>query len=367
MRTKALIVDDVEMNRALLCEIMKDNFDTLEAADGEEALSVLDRLQQEIAVVLLDIIMPKMDGFEVLEKMKALGYLDKIPVLFITGDTSEEAELRGFELGISDLIRKPFKPTQAKKRVNNIVERFTYKNFLEDKVDEQTHALQEQNQILIEQKRRLEEGNVKIIDVLGTVVEYRNLESGEHIKRVKGFTEILAKYVMQNYPEYGLTEEKVAVIASASALHDIGKIAIPDNILLKPGKLTEEEFEYMKTHTTRGYEILSNIEGIWDDEYRKVGCEICRYHHERYNGKGYPDHLIGEEIPISAQIVSVADVYDALVSKRVYKSAFEKEQAFQMILDGKCGVFSPKLMECFKSAKEEFEGFATSISVPHIL
>ena len=212
--------------------------------------------------------------------------------------------------------------------------------------------------MLKEQAKKLEESNEKIIDILGTVVESRNLESGEHIKRVKGLTGVLALQVMADYPEYGLDEQKVEAIVAASSLHDVGKISIPDHILLKPSRLTEKEFEYMKLHTTKGCEILDKIEGIWDEEYKEMSYEICRYHHERYDGKGYPDHLEGEQIPISAQIVSIADVYDALVCERVYKKAFPKDIAFHMIMNGECGVFSPKLLECFQKVKNEFERIA---------
>lgn len=184
------------------------------------------------------------------------------------------------------------------------------------------------------------------------------LESGQHIERVKGYTKLLAEQLMKDYPEYGLTSDKVSVITSASALHDIGKIAIPDAILMKPGKLTQEEFEYMKSHTTKGGEILNSIKNVWDEEYGKVSYEICRHHHERYDGRGYPDGLKGEQIPLSAQIVSIADVYDALVNERVYKSAFPKEKAFQMIVTGECGVFSPKLLDCFWNARRAFERLA---------
>lgn len=208
------------------------------------------------------------------------------------------------------------------------------------------------------QAEKLQQSNVKIIDILGTVVEYRNLESGEHINRVKGFTKILAERLMEEYPEYGLTPKSVEMISSASALHDIGKIAIPDHILLKPGRLTEEEFDYMKSHTTRGCDILNSIEGVWDDSYGKLSYDICRHHHERYDGKGYPDGLKGEEIPIAAQIVSVADVYDALVTERVYKGAYTKDEAFHMIVNGECGVFSPKLLECFRHVRKDFEALA---------
>ncbi len=184
------------------------------------------------------------------------------------------------------------------------------------------------------------------------------MESGQHIKRVKGFTKLLAERLMKDYPEYGLDKKKIEVIVAASSLHDIGKIAIPDNILLKPARLTVEEFECIKSHTTKGCDILDCIEGIWEDDYRKVSYEICRHHHERYDGKGYPDGLKGDEIPISAQIVSVADVYDALVCERVYKDAIPKAEAFHMIINGACGLFSPKLMECLRNVREEFEQLA---------
>ena len=362
MRTKILIVDDMEINREILCQIFEKEYETLQAEDGEYAIELLERYADEIAVVLLDVIMPKKDGFEVLKVMNDRGWIDKIPALFITGDTSMAVEVQGFEHGISDFIRKPFEAPVIKKRVKNIVELFASRNELQKKVESQTHILREQYTRLEEQAQKLESSNMQMIDILGTVVEHRNLESGQHIKRVKGFAKLLAQKVMETYPEYGLDAHQVEVISQASALHDIGKIAIPDNILLKPGRFTEEEFERMKTHTTEGCEILNQIEGIWDEEYRKVSYEICRYHHERYDGRGYPDGLKGEEIPISAQIVSVADVYDALVSERVYKNAISKEDAFHMILDGKCGAFSPKLMQCFRELKADFEALADELN-----
>lgn len=188
------------------------------------------------------------------------------------------------------------------------------------------------------------------------------MESGEHIRSVKEYTRILGECFREDYPEYNLSEQDIDIIVSASALHDIGKIAIPDSILLKPGRLTPDEYEYMKSHTVRGCEILDTIKHIWDENYAKVSYEICRYHHERYDGKGYPDNLVGDQIPISAQLVSVADVYDALVSERCYKEAFDKEEAFHMIINGECGVFSPKLMEVFRKVKDKFEKIASEQS-----
>ena len=228
-----------------------------------------------------------------------------------------------------------------------MIELYYTKRHLEEMVELQTKVLRKQ----AEELRHM---NDHIIDVMSNVVEFRNLESGDHVKRVKTFTNILAKYVAKAYPEYGLDENMINIITSAAALHDVGKIVISDGILLKPGKLTDEEFEVMKSHTTRGCEILEMLGEIQQGEYGRISYEICRHHHERYDGRGYPDHLKGEEIPIAAQIVSVADVYDALVHKRVYKAAFTPDVAYDMITNGKCGIFSPKLMECLTSAREEF-------------
>ncbi|MBD5534103.1 MAG: response regulator [Lachnospiraceae bacterium] len=359
MHRKILIVDDSDINRGILTEILEDEHPVMVAVDGREALDLLEEFHDDIAVVLLDLMMPEMDGFAVLEVMKKRGWMEKIPVLVITGEDSVEIERKSFEYGASDFVRKPFDNILVKRRVNNITDLYMYKDRLEHKVEEQTKTLQEQNELLKVQADRLKENNARILDALGTIVESRNLESGEHIKRVKDFTRILAEELMKDYPEYELTPDKVEVIVSASSMHDIGKIAIPDNILLKPARLTQEEFECMKTHTTRGCDILKSIKGAWDDKYGEACYEICRYHHERYDGRGYPDGLVGEEIPISAQIVSVADVYDALVSERVYKSAYSKDEAFHMIMRGECGTFSPKLLNCFKNARKQMEDMVT--------
>lgn len=358
MRSKILIVDDMELNRKMLAAILEEDYPIVEAADGKKAIELLETLQNEVAVVLLDLIMPDMDGYAVLEEMGRRRWMDKIPVLVISAEARVAAERRCFELGVSDFIHKPFDNAIVRNRVRNTVELFTYKNELEEKVEEQTETLKRQNKLLAAQAARLKESNTRIIDILGTVVECRNLESGEHVKRVKGFTRILAEQAMKDYPEYELTPEKIDIIFSASALHDVGKIAIPDSILLKPGKLTKEELDIMKTHTSRGCEVLDQIRDAWDETYAGISYEICRYHHERYDGRGYPDGLKGEDIPVSAQLVGLADVYDALVSERVYRRAYPPEEAFQMIRAGECGVFSPKLLECFRHVREGFEQLA---------
>lgn len=355
MRSKILVVDDMELNREMLTAILEEDYPILEADGGKKAIAMIQQYQDDIAVVLLDLIMPEVDGFAVLEVMKNQNWLKTIPVLVITAESRVDVESRCFEMGVSDFIRKPFDNAIVKNRVKNIVDLFSYKNQLEEKVEKQTETLKKQYKLLVMQADKLKESNAKIIDILGTVVECRNLESGEHIKRVKDFTRILAEQMMNDYPEYGLTQEKIDIIVSASALHDIGKIAIPDSILLKPARLTKDEYAYMRSHTTRGCEVLNNIQDVWDETYSKVSYDICRHHHERYDGKGYPDRLAGEAIPLPAQLVGLADVYDALVSERVYKSAYTEDDAFHMIVSGECGVFSPKLLECFRRAKKKFE------------
>lgn len=355
MKDKVLIVDDSRLNRDILEEILLEEYGVLLAEDGKTAITLMEEHHDEIATVLLDLLMPEMDGFEVLRVMKERGWMEKIPVLIISGETSVQTEEQCFDMGVSDFIKKPFDNTIVKKRVNNITSLFQYQNNLEEKVAKQTETLRKQYELLQKQADKLNRSNESIIEILGTVVEYRNLESGEHIKRVKGFTRILAQEVMVQYPEYGLTQEEIGMIVVASSLHDVGKIVIPDDILLKPGRLTKEEFEIMKQHTTRGSDMLANFVGIFEEDYERVSYEICRYHHERYDGKGYPDGLVGEEIPVSAQLVSIADVYDALVSERVYKSAFSKEDAYHMIITGECGTFSPKLITCFRNVREKYE------------
>lgn len=358
MRNKILIVDDVEINREMIRTILEGDYTIVEADNGETALEILDAMKDEIVAILLDLIMPKMDGFQVLEELNKTGIVKKIPVLIISGENSVENEQRCFELGIADFVGKPFNNLIVKRRVSNVADFYNYKNTLEEKVTEQTAVLRKAYQTLKAQTEKLKMRNQEIIEVLGTVVEYRNLESGEHVQRVKGYTKILAECFMREYPEYKLTQERIDMIVSASALHDIGKIAIPDSILQKPGRLTKDEYEYMKSHTTRGNEIIDSIKSGWDKEARQVSYEIIRHHHERYDGKGYPDGLEGDNIPISAQFVSVADVYDALVNERCYKDAYSPEAAYHMIVRGECGVFSPKIMDCFRKVRKEFEELA---------
>lgn len=322
-----LVVDDQEVNRTVLREMFSDRYRVLDADNGRDALEIVEKERRRLAVILLDIIMPVMDGFEVMKTLRTNGDLKRIPVVLITGDRSDEAESKGYDLGITDFITKPFNPNIVKTRVSNTINLYMYKNNLEDMVAQQTERLTEQSE-------KLRQTTNQIIDTLSTVVEFRDVESGQHIIRIKKFTNALMHAVMKKYPEYGLTEEEIEKITSAATMHDIGKIAIPDRILLKPARLTPDEFEVIKTHTTKGCDIIKTLNFIDDHEFYEYCYEICRYHHERYDGKGYPDGLKGDEIPISAQCVSLADVYDALVSERVYKAAYSPEDAYEMIVNG---------------------------------
>lgn len=341
-----LVVDDVELNREMLKVVLEDYYNVLLAEDGEEAVNMILNKENHIDAVLLDFVMPKKDGYKVLQELAEKDILTHLPVLMISAEDDPDNETRCLHIGASDFIHKPFVRDIVLMRVRNTIALFKNKNSLEEQVAEQTIELKQKNQ-------ELEEMNEKIIGVLAEMVEFRDVESGKHVERVKTFTNIIAKEMAKEYPELHLDDHKIEVITSAAAMHDIGKIAISDTILLKPGKLTNEEYEEMKTHTTKGANLVKNIQGIWDDEYAQVVHDIALYHHERDDGKGYPEGLKGDEIPLSAQLVSIADVYDALVNKRVYKDAFDQDEAVNMIMNGECGVFNKKLLSSFYHCKDE--------------
>lgn len=338
---KLLVVDDSELNRAILGELFGRTYEILEAENG---LVAIQRLQEEdghVAAVLLDLIMPEMDGFGVLEFLSRQEYAGWVPVFLITAETSGEVKLRGYESGVVDVINKPIMdPEIVEKRVNNAVELFESRRRLQQMVDEQVRTIRAQAD-------KLRTTTTSIIDMLSSVIEFRSGESGNHVRRIRSATKILLEYLAEHYPEYELDPTKLEMISEAAAMHDIGKISIPDYILNKPGRLTAEEFEEMKKHTIYGCEMLESIPFFQDEEIYRYAYEICRHHHERWNGKGYPDGLQSNEISIWAQVVSLADVYDALVSKRVYKEPYPREKAVDMILNGECGVFNPALLQAF--------------------
>ena len=347
-RDTLLIVDDVMINRELLKDIFeKGEYKLLEAKDGEEAIEILEANKEKIALIFLDLVMPKKNGLEVMHYMSLNNMINIIPVIMITGEATVESDVKAYELGAADIIYKPFEPAVVTRRAKNIIELYKHRIFIEKE-------LEIRNQELLESKRQIENSNTFLINALSSVVEFRSLESGEHIQRVKKFTEIMLRHWRALYGEKQFSNEQIELIVNASALHDIGKIAIPDRILLKPGKLTDEEYEEMKKHTIYGCQMLEKFKQE-ENEFYRYCYDICRYHHERYDGRGYPDGLAGDDIPVWAQIVAIVDVYDALASKRVYKSSFTIQETYRMINDGECGIFSPKLLKCFNDAKEDIE------------
>ena len=354
-RNIALIADDVELNRELLSDMLDSQLIPVEAENGKAALDYIEKHKDSIAIMLLDLMMPVMTGLDVLAALKERGLLESFPILIVTGETDAKLEEDCLRAGVYDFVKKPFNPAMVQHRIRNAQSFFAAKYQLEEKVAEQTRILQERNE-------QLRTANDRTIELLSDIVEARSAESGTHVRRVRGFTSILAKKVCALYPEYGLTEHAVSMITTASCMHDVGKAMIPDAVLLKPGKLTPEEFEIMKTHTVRGCDVLRHSRYLWDEEYYVFCHQICRHHHEKWDGRGYPDGLKGDEIPIAAQLVSVADCYDALTTKRVYKRAYTSEEAAEMILGGQCGAFNPKLLQCFTESLAEFEALAQEYS-----
>jgi putative two-component system response regulator len=340
-----MICDDGEINREMLHFIFERKARVIEATDGDEAIRQIERYREALSLIFLDLVMPNRSGMDVLRYMHYKGYTEHIPVIMITGEATVESDIRSYEYGAVDVIYKPFEPEVVLRRAKNIIELYKHRNEMEQQLEKSRQKLAESNAKLLK-------NNEFLINALSSVIEFRSMESGEHIHRVKTYAGTLLGYLRWYYPEYGITREQADMMVSASALHDIGKIAIPDEILMKPGKLTAEEFEIMKTHTTKGCEILEHFRQE-DNEFYQYCYDICRWHHERIDGSGYPDGLRGDEIPIWAQVVSLVDVYDALLNKRCYKPAIGMNDAAAMILRGECGAFSDQMLHCFELAKHE--------------
>ena len=341
LKQQILIVDDSEINREILKEILKEDYRILEAANGEECLEQLERYGTGISLVLLDIVMPEMDGFEVLAAMNQNHWIEDIPVIMISSEDSDSYIRRAYEMGVSDYISRPFDAKIVYQRVLNMIKLYAKQRRLIRLVTRQIYEKERNNRMLI--------------GILSQIVEFRNGESGRHVIHINLITQLLLEQLVKKTGKYQLSWEERLLIATASALHDIGKVGIDEKILNKPGKLTKEEFEIMKTHTLIGAQMLDNLDMYRNEKLLKLAYEICRWHHERYDGKGYPDGLVGEEIPISAQVVSLADVYDALVSERVYKKAFSHEKALEMIQNGECGTFNPLLLQCMTEAQDKLK------------
>ena len=343
-RPLILVVDDVAMNRALLSDILSDKYNIIEAQNGNEALLLLKEKTSEISLVLLDMVMPEKDGMEVLAIMNKNGWINEIPVIMISGETAHSLVEGAYTLGVTDFIGRPFDEMVLKNRVNNTIRLYKKQKNLSDLVLNQIY-----------EKTR---NNSMMVTMLSHIVEFRNGESGMHVLHINTITEMLLRELLRqckkrNITKYNINKNDIGVICTASSMHDIGKITIPDEILNKPGKLTPEEFNIMKGHTVNCAQMLNAVPFGKDEPLMKYAYEICRWHHERWDGKGYPDGLKGDEIPIAAQIVSIADVYDALTSERCYKHAFTHEKALEMIHNNECGVFNPLLIECLDAIADK--------------
>lgn len=339
-KQKILIVDDSEMNRAILTGILDDGYDFLEAENGLQALDVL-RAHRDISLVLLDIVMPELDGFGVLSVMGEQHWIDQTPVIMISAESDSMLVERAYQLGATDYISRPFDKSVVRRRVINTLMLY----------GKQKHLMR----MITEQVYRREKSNRLMTGILSHIVEFRNAESGPHVQHIQTVSELLLRQLARKTDRYALTEDDIALISTASALHDIGKISIPDSILNKPGKLTAEEFEVVKTHAAVGASILQNLPMTQDEPLIQVAYQICRWHHERYDGHGYPDGFVGDQIPITAQVVSLADVYDALTGERCYKKAYPHETAVRMIQNGECGVFNPLLIECLLDIQDQLQ------------
>ncbi len=331
-KQKILIVDDSEMNRFILTQMLREEYDILEAGDGLKAIEILEKHANDISLVLLDIIMPGMDGFGVLDRMNDENWIEDIPVIIISSDRSPVAVERAYELRVADFINRPFDAAIVRHRVVNTILLYARQKRLISMVERQVYEKERQSGLMI--------------DILSHIVEFRNGESGLHVVHIRALTEILLKRLVKKTTKYRLTHKDITLISTASALHDIGKIVIPEQIINKPGRLTEEEFAIMKTHAKKGADMLGGVFHLGREPLLDYARDIAHWHHERYDGRGYPDGLKGDDIPICAQVTAMADVYDALTSERVYKKAFSHETAINMIKNGECGAFNPILLDC---------------------
>lgn len=337
-KPKVLIVDDNEMNRGILSAMLGDEYEIIEAENGAEAVAILQKDSVNISLVLLDIVMPVMDGYGVLGVMNEKHWIEDVPVIMISSDNSVDSMRRAYKLGITEFINRPFDATIVRHRVVNTIMLYAKQKKLVGMVADQIYEKEKNSSLMI--------------DILSHIVEFRNGESGMHVLHVQQYTQILLRQLLKITDKYSISEADISLISKASALHDIGKISIPDEILNKPGRFTDEEFAVMKGHSMAGASMLGELEHYKDEPLVKVAYQICRWHHERYDGRGYPDGMKGDEIPIAAQIVALADVYDALTSERVYKSAYSHEKAIEMITNGECGTFNPLLIECLNQASD---------------
>ena len=335
-----MVVDDVESNIDILVEVLGDSYEISVAMDGETALQ--DIIKNIPDLVLLDVMMPGIDGYEVCKKLKENPKTAEIPVIFLTALSEEEDEAKGLALGAVDYITKPFVYELVKSRVRNQLELKLHRDHLEDLVRARTRELELTQEVTI--------------GCLGTLAEYRDPETGGHISRTQVYVRLLADYLNRRgvYKDL-LDDATIELLYKSAPLHDIGKVGVPDDILLKPGKLTDEEFEEIKKHTAYGSDVIASQEKkLGVNSFLTHAKEIAGTHHEKWDGTGYPLGISGNQIPISGRIMAVADVYDALISKRVYKPPFSHKKAVEIILDGRGSHFDPDVVDAFVELEEQF-------------
>ena len=342
-----LIVDDEEVNRAILANIFSGEYEIFEAEDGVEGLAAAQARQDSLSAILLDVQMPRMDGIEVLRRLRETGLLSRVPAFLITADMGGATLREAYELGVMDVIYKPVVPFLVRRRVNSVVELFRARRLLGAEVERQREEL-------LRQTEQLAQMSTGMVEALSTAIEFRSDESGEHVRRIHDVTCHLLRATPLGE---GLSESEIVLIGVGAITHDVGKISIPDAVLNKRGRLTPEEYELMKTHTVKGAELLSKIPQMRELPAYRYAYDIALHHHERWDGRGYPDGLVGDETPVWTQVVALADVYDALVSRRCYKEAYPAKEAMNMILEGQCGAFNPRLLECFQKAEPVLRRF----------
>jgi putative two-component system response regulator len=339
-----LVVDDTETNIDILVETLGDDYDVSVAMDGESALESVADDQPDL--ILLDIMMPGMDGYEVCERLKADATTRNIPVIFLTAMTEVQDEAKGLALGAVDYVTKPFSPSLVKSRVRNQLELKRHRDHLEELVRERTRELELTQEVTIES--------------MAALAEYRDPETGGHIKRTQNYVKLLAEH-LKDHPNFKdfLNDTTIRLLYTSAPLHDIGKIAIEDSILLKPGKLTDEEFEEMKNHTIYGRDAIHvAVKKLGRDSFLRYAEEIAHTHQEKWDGSGYPQGLKNGAIPISGRLMALADVYDALISKRVYKPPFPHSKAVTIIKEGKGSHFDPDMVDVFLELHENFRQIA---------
>lgn len=350
MRETMLVVGDVKKESAFLKQTFEKKYFVADTEDSKEAICYLEDHLSEMAMLFFDIHMPVDDRYDLIRYLKEHNCMKRIPIILITDEKKQELTEWEYDFEATDIISKPFVNGIIEKRINNILELYQYKYCTAEDTRKQKDTVKQK---II----KLKEHHDNLLNILHDIITNRNVESVNHIQYVQGYTEILAQQYADLYPDSGMTKDRIEMIVQAARVHDVGKITIPDSITSRPGRLSQYELELLKVHTIKGSEIIKVISEIQEDEECIISYNVCRYHHEKYDGTGYPEGMKQDEIPIEAQIVGLADMYDVLVNATVNKKAFTPKEAFYKLMKGECGELSPQMKECLEAAKESLEAF----------